>query len=153
MQIQAFFETQSSTLCYLVWDESSGDAVVIDPVLNYDPVNHKVSTTFADDVLSLIEAKGLKLHWSLETHVHADHLSAGAYIRDKMGAKVGISEAICAVQETFVEALNLDDTYSCDGRSFDGRFGSSAQLTKNSTACELSYDPSSLRPASWSANS
>lgn len=122
MQIQAFFETHSSTLCYLIWDEASADAVVIDPVLNYDAVNHVVNTQFLDGLLEVIAAKGLTLHWALETHVHADHLSGGAYLRDQTGAKLGISSSICAVQETFSLLLNLGEGQPCDGQPFEGQF-------------------------------
>lgn len=122
MQIQAFFETVSSTLSYLVWDADSLDAVVIDPVLNYDPVNHLTSTAFAESILAVIEDKGLKLHWSLETHVHADHLSGGAFFRDRTGSRIGISEHIQLVQKTFTDLLNLGSNQPCDGRPFDGLF-------------------------------
>jgi len=121
MEIKAFFEQDSSTLCYLIWDQQSRDAVIIDPVLGYDSVNHKTHTTFIDEVLSFILVEGLRVHWSLETHVHADHLSAGAYLRLRLGAKLGIAQAICGIQNTFKELLNLE-SQPIDGQPFDGHF-------------------------------
>lgn len=122
MEIKAFFEQESSTLCYLIWDEKTRDAVIIDPVLGYDSVNHKTNTTFIDGVLSFVTEENLTVHWALETHVHADHLSAGAYLRQELQAKLGIAHAICDVQSTFKDLLNLDAAQPVDGRPFDGRF-------------------------------
>lgn len=122
MEIKAFFEQESSTLCYLIWDEKTRDAVIIDPVLGYDSVNHKTNTTFIDGVLSFVAEKSLMVHWALETHVHADHLSAGAYLRQELQAKLGIAHAICEVQSTFKDLLNLDAGQPVDGRPFDGHF-------------------------------
>ena len=121
MQIQAFFETVSSTLSYLVWDADSLDAVVIDPVLNYDPVNHLTSTAFAESILAVIEDKGLRLHWSLETHVHADHLVVVPFF-EPYGVENRNIRAFQLVQEAFTDLLNLGSNQPCDGRPFDGLF-------------------------------
>jgi len=122
MKLKAFFETVSSTLCYLVWDEETGDAVIIDPVLDYDSVNHRVSTEFADGLVAAVQERGLTLHWCLETHVHADHLSSARYLAEKLGCKVGISAAVRTVQNTFGQILGLGPEWSRDGSSFEGCF-------------------------------
>lgn len=141
MEIKAFFETESSTLCYLVWDAETRDAVLIDPVLGYDSVNHKTHTTFIDEVLAFVASEQLVVHWALETHVHADHLSAGAYLRQQVDAKLGIAHTICGVQETFKSLLNLDASQPIDGRPFDGRFKEGDCITAGSLTLRVMETP------------
>lgn len=100
-QIKAFFDTATNTVTYLVWDEATRDAAIIDPVLDFDPAPARLSTRSADEVLAAAEAEGLKIVWALDTHAHADHLSAADYIRQKTGAKIGIGAHITEVQKTF----------------------------------------------------
>ena len=119
MQIKHFFDPATWTLTYLVWDEGTGDAVVIDPVWDYNPLSVSFSTQSLDEVLAFAKKKGLKIHYSLETHAHADHISAGALLRDQVGAKVGIGEAILAVQGLFKGVFNLGDEFKPDGSQFD----------------------------------
>ena len=100
-QIKPFFDTATNTVTYLVWDEATRDAAIIDPVLDFDPAPARLSTRSADEVLAAAEAEGLKIVWALDTHAHADHLSAADYIRQKTGAKIGIGAHITEVQKTF----------------------------------------------------
>ena len=86
MQIEAFFDARTWTISYLVWDENTRDAVIIDPVLDYDPLRVNIFEESIQNYTKRIEELGLKLHWSLETHAHADHISGGARIREKLGA-------------------------------------------------------------------
>lgn len=99
--IRAFFDTATNTVTYLVWDAATREAVIIDPVLDFDPVPARLSTGSADEVLAAAEAEGLKVLWALDTHAHADHLSAADYVRQKTGAKVGIGAHITDVQKIF----------------------------------------------------
>ncbi|ABI77399.1 metallo-beta-lactamase superfamily [Hyphomonas neptunium ATCC 15444] len=100
-EIKPFFDPATNTVTYLVWDKATRDAVIIDPVLDFDPAPARLSTASADKVLAAAEAEGLKIRWALDTHAHADHLSAADYVRQKTGAKVGIGAHITDVQKIF----------------------------------------------------
>lgn len=100
-EIKVFFDTATNTVTYLVWDGATRQAAIIDPVLDFDPAPARLSTKSADDVLAAAEAEGLNIVWALDTHAHADHLSAADYIRQKTGAKIGIGAHITEVQKTF----------------------------------------------------
>ena len=116
--IQAFFDPQTSTVSYLVSDPASGRAVIIDPVLDYDPKSARTSTGSADALLAAVQAGQMTVDWILETHAHADHLSAGPYIKAATGAKVAIGEHIRAVQTAFAPIFGASDVTG-DGAPFD----------------------------------
>ncbi len=118
MEITPFYEPQSGTWTYLLADSPSGTAAIIDPVWVYDIVSGVAETTFIDEVLAASENQGCNIEWVLETHAHADHLSAAGHIRNLTGAKIAIGRGICAVQETFVRIFNLNDV-AIDGGQFD----------------------------------
>ena len=117
-RIQAFFDESTNTVSYLVADPQTRAAAIIDPVLDYDAASGSISTDTADRMLAVAKEQGLTLQWVLETHAHADHLSAAAYIRSITGAHIAIGQHICTVQSEFAERFNLDDI-SCTGREFD----------------------------------
>jgi glyoxylase-like metal-dependent hydrolase (beta-lactamase superfamily II) len=118
VNIRAFFDEATFTVSYLVWDPATSTAAVIDPVLDYDPKSGRTSTKSADAILAAAASQGLKVEWVLETHAHADHLSAGAYMREKVKAKIVIGERIKTVQSTFRAIFNMADQ-STDGSDFD----------------------------------
>jgi len=118
VNIRAFFDEATFTVSYLVWDPATSTAAVIDPVLDYDPKAGRTSTKSADAILAAAAAQGLKIEWVLETHAHADHLSAGAYMREKVKAKIVIGERIKTVQSTFRTIFNMADQ-TTDGSDFD----------------------------------
>jgi glyoxylase-like metal-dependent hydrolase (beta-lactamase superfamily II) len=107
--VETFFEERTDTVSYLVWDPGSKQSVVIDPVLDFDPRNGRVSVKSADAILAAAENAGLKIIRVLETHAHADHLSAAPYIKQKTGATVGIGEHIRDVQWIFGPIFNATD--------------------------------------------
>ncbi|MCB9794360.1 MAG: MBL fold metallo-hydrolase [Alphaproteobacteria bacterium] len=119
MQIKAFFDDATWTLTYVVWDESTKDAVVIDAVRDLDPVNWQTGTASADTVAGFIESEGLKLGLILETHAHADHLSGAPLLKERFGAPVGIGEHIQSVQAVFKGVFQLDESFPTDGSQFD----------------------------------
>src|SRR6516164_5720865 len=107
--IQAFFDEATNTVSYLVADPATRRAAVIDPVLDYDHRSGKASVRSADTILLAAAGRGLQIDWVLETHAHADHLSAAPYLRHKTGAEIGIGEHIREVQRIFRPVFNLDD--------------------------------------------
>ena len=117
-QIQAFFDEQTGTVTYLVFDPVTRVAAVIDPVLDYNHRSGKVATASAQRVLDAAHGLGLTIAWILETHAHADHLSAAPFMKQKTQAPVAIGAHITAVQDIFRSVFNLDDV-SADGREFD----------------------------------
>lgn len=118
MEIQAFFDHATYTLTYAVFDRASRDAVVIDPVLDYDPLASRTSTDSLEKVAAFLRAHQLRVHYVLETHAHADHLSGSQWLRERFGAKIAIGERIRDVQKTFRDSLDLPHV-AVDGSQFD----------------------------------
>jgi glyoxylase-like metal-dependent hydrolase (beta-lactamase superfamily II) len=108
-QIRSFFDPESFTVTYLVWDAATRRGVIIDPVLDFDPASGRWRTTSADAVLATAAAEGVSLDYVLETHAHADHLSAAQHIRARTGARIGIGDHIVEVQSIFVPVFAADD--------------------------------------------
>ncbi len=117
-RVQTFFDPATFTATHLVADVSTGTAAIIDPVLDFEPKGGKLSTTSADAVLAAVAAQKLTLAFVLETHAHADHLSAGDHIRHRTGAKLVIGAHISDVQRVFAPVFDADDV-ACDGSQFD----------------------------------
>ena len=117
--VKAFFDPRTFTLTYTVWDPQTRDAVVIDPVLDYEPVGSYTFTESIDEIVAFVKAEGLKVHYSLETHAHADHLSAGQILRRELDAKVAIGSRITEVQDTFKKIFDLPPGFRTDGGQFD----------------------------------
>ncbi|MFT5450792.1 MAG: glyoxylase-like metal-dependent hydrolase (beta-lactamase superfamily II) [Enterobacterales bacterium] len=119
MDIKTFYHKDSSAFTYIVYSQQSKDAVIIDPVLDYDKASSKVGYQFADDLVGFIKTANLNLHYIIETHIHADHLSSAQYIKSKFPhAKTAISTKITTVQKTFKEIYNFTDLLT-DGSQFD----------------------------------
>jgi len=120
--VKAFFDPATYTITYVVWDSRSGDAAVIDSVLDFDAKSGRTSTASADEVIAYTKTNDLSVNWILETHVHADHLTAARYLKDQLGARTGIGAGIVAVQDTFAGIFNLGPEFSIDGSQFDRLF-------------------------------
>lgn len=118
MNIETFFDPATFTLTYVVFDPKSRDAVVIDPVLDYDVLSSSTSTTSITRVEEFLHREKLKLHYVLETHAHADHLSGSQYLKTRFGAKVAIGARIVDVQKIFAGVFDLADVPT-DGSQFD----------------------------------
>ncbi len=138
--IQGFFDPATSTITYLVADPASGAAVVIDPVLDYDPANGTVDTRSIEKVLEVVRSRGLKLDLALETHAHADHLSAATYVKAKTGAKIGIGEHIRDVQKIFRPMFMAEDIKS-DGGDFDLLFRDGETFKVGGLTFEVFHTP------------
>ncbi len=119
--LHAWFDDATNTISYVVWDPATRRAAVIDPVLDYDPRTGRASHRSADLLLAFIEEQELTVDWILETHAHADHLSAAPYLKDRTGGLIGIGERITDVQRTFAPVFGLDDVVG-DGSEFDRLF-------------------------------
>ena len=119
--VTAFFDEATFTVTYVVADPDSAHAAIVDPVLDYDPASGRTSTASADKVAAFVRDNDLSIDWVLETHVHADHLSAAPYLREKLGGKVAIGKNVAAVQETFQGVFNIEDL-ATDGSQFDHLF-------------------------------
>jgi glyoxylase-like metal-dependent hydrolase (beta-lactamase superfamily II) len=138
--IQAFFDEPTNTVSYLVGDRDTRQAAVIDPVLDFDPTNGEVDTDSVEEILGFAQNEGWTIEWVLETHAHADHLSAAPYIKAKTGARVGIGEHIRDVQRIFRPMFAADDVKT-DGSDFDQLFADGERFTIGSIEVEVLYTP------------
>ncbi|MEL6200831.1 MAG: MBL fold metallo-hydrolase [Pseudomonadota bacterium] len=120
--VQAFFDQATNTISYIVADPRSNACAVIDSVMDIDYAAGRITHASADIIIEQIEAQGLALEWIIETHVHADHLSAAPYIQEKLGGKIGIGAKIIEVQETFGKVFNEGTEFQRDGSQFDQLF-------------------------------
>jgi glyoxylase-like metal-dependent hydrolase (beta-lactamase superfamily II) len=118
-QIKSFFDKATWTFTYVVSDPEERVCIVIDPVLNYDPKSGRTLTQSADQVLEYITSNQLQLEWILETHAHADHLTAAKYLQDMLGGKIAIGEKVQKIQGVFKGIFNLGDEFKADGSQFD----------------------------------
>lgn len=120
--VESFFHKDTCTFTHVAYDRDGGTAAVLDPVLDYDAAAARTSTASADTVADFVRRRDLRTGWILETHAHADHLSAGAYLRDTLGAKLAIGRGIVGVQAHFKKLFGLGDEFVADGRQFDRLF-------------------------------
>jgi glyoxylase-like metal-dependent hydrolase (beta-lactamase superfamily II) len=138
--IRSFFDEATNTVSHLVADPLTGAAAVIDPVLDFDAASGQVATASADQLLAEAEIEGWKIVWILETHAHADHLSAAAYLKEKTGATVGIGEGIRDVQKVFCPLLAADDCEP-NGGDFDHLFGDGERIDLGTLNIEVIATP------------
>lgn len=120
--VYQFLDLATNTISYVVQDPSSAACAVIDPVLDFDYASGHVSYTGADKIIECVQENKLHMEWLIETHVHADHLSAAPYIKRKLGGKIGISRNITVVQNTFSKIFGESKEFLCDGSQFDHLF-------------------------------
>jgi glyoxylase-like metal-dependent hydrolase (beta-lactamase superfamily II) len=121
-QVQSFFDEQTSTFSYVVYGTGDPSCAIIDSVLDYDPKSGRSTTDSADEIIDFVRRQGLTVQWILETHAHADHLSAAAYLKAELGGHIAIGEHICQVQATFKDIFNLKDDFIPNGKQFDHLF-------------------------------
>lgn len=138
--IKAFFDEPTNTISYLVSDPETGEAAVIDPVLDYDHKAGTVDVRSVEKILREAESRGLKIVWALETHAHADHLSGAPWIKGKTGAKIGIGEHIRDVQRIFRPIFNATDLKT-DGSDFDHLFKDGERFKVGTLNVEVMHLP------------
>ena len=120
--VKSFFDEATNTVSYVVRDPQGRSCAVIDSVLDFDYSSGRTDTKSADEIIEYIKAEGLEVAWLLESHVHADHLSAAPYIQEKVGGKIGIGDQITVVQDTFGKVFNEGTEFQRDGSQFDKLF-------------------------------
>lgn len=122
-RVQSFFHEPTSSFSHIVSDPASGHAAIFDAVLDYDPVSGRTSREFADRLVAAVLEAGFTVDWIIETHVHADHLSAAPYLRQRLGGQLGIGSGITGVQQIFGDLFNAGTEFLRDGSQFDRLFG------------------------------
>lgn len=120
--VQGFFDDATNTITYIVKDPASNSCAIVDSVMDIDYAAGRITFDHADELIRQIETQGLKLEWIIETHVHADHLSAAPYLQQKLGGKIGVGSKITVVQETFGKVFNEGTEFERDGSQFDALF-------------------------------
>jgi glyoxylase-like metal-dependent hydrolase (beta-lactamase superfamily II) len=139
--VQAFFDEATNTITYLVKDPASNSCALIDTVMDIDYAAGRITFNHADELIRQIETQGLKLEWIIETHVHADHLSAAPYIQQKLGGKIGVGSKITVVQETFGKVFNEGTEFERDGSQFDALFEDGDTYMIGTTQAFAMYTP------------
>ncbi|WP_417496217.1 MBL fold metallo-hydrolase [Maricaulis sp.] len=140
-EIKSFFDPDTFTVSYVVWDPATKRAAVIDSVLNYCPASGRTTTKSADVVIEFVRAAGLTVEWVLETHVHADHLSAAPYIKEKLGGKIGIGNHVSQVQDVFGEIFDAGPDFAHDGSQFDHLFEDGERFRIGEIEAEAIWTP------------
>ncbi|MCD8524364.1 MAG: MBL fold metallo-hydrolase [Gammaproteobacteria bacterium] len=141
IEIKPFFDQETATFTYVVSDVKGKVAAVIDPVLNYDQYAGRMTTHAADEVIAYITAQQLTLQWILETHIHADHITAASYIKEKLGGFVGIGKKITTVLEYWVPVFNTSDDTPLDGSQFDCLFDDKQQFFLGESVITVWHTP------------
>ena len=140
-KIKGFFDEETSTISYVVYDMTSKKCAVIDSVLDFDFSSGTIDYHNAQKIISFIEKMKLDLEWLIETHVHADHLSASPYIQKKLGGKIGISEKISDIQNIFGKTFNAGTEFQRDGSQFDRLFKDNDEYKIGSIKCKVINTP------------
>ena len=141
LHIEGFFDEQTSTISYVVHDNIEKKCAVIDSVLDFDYSSGDIDYVNADKIISYIERNKLNVEWLIETHVHADHLSASPYIQKKLGGKIGISEKISDIQNIFGKTFNAGTEFQRDGSQFDKLFKDNDEYKIGNINCKVINTP------------
>ncbi len=139
--VTGFFDEPTFTISYVVADPATGKCAVIDSLLDYDPASGRTSTRSADKLIAFVKDKGLEVEWVIDTHVHADHLTAAPYIKAQLGGKTGIGEHISTVQNVFGKLFNAEAGFHTDGSQFDHLFSDGETYAIGSIAARALHTP------------
>ena len=139
--VKSFFDDETSNATYVAWDSQSKICLIIDSVLNFDLAAGKIFTELADNIISFITENGLNVQWILETHIHADHLSAASYLKKKLGGRTGISAGVLEVQKYFKTLYGLGDEFPCDGSQFDHLFTDGEKFSIGTLEVKVIHTP------------
>ncbi len=139
--VQAFFDEATNTISYIVKDPGSNACAIVDSVMDIDYAAGRITFDHADELIHQIEKQGLKLEWIIESHVHADHLSAAPYIQGKLGGKIGVGSKITVVQNVFGKVFNEGTEFQRDGSQFDALFEDGDTYMVGEMQCFAMYTP------------
>jgi len=140
-EVTAFFDEDTFTVSYVVTDPASKVCAIVDSVLDFDPASGRTSRKSADQVIAFIRKNGLKTDWILETHVHADHLSAAPYLRKELGGRIGIGFNVTTVQNVFGKVFNVEPEFKRDGSQFDHLFQDGESFKIGGIEAKAMYTP------------
>ncbi|RKF15679.1 MBL fold metallo-hydrolase [Alginatibacterium sediminis] len=141
MKIESFFDDATNTLSYIVIDPVTQAALVIDPVMDYDPASGRTDDASVQKIIGFIKAKQLKLELIIETHVHADHLSGAQYLKQQLGGKIAIGEHVSQVQEVFGQLFNAPESFATDGSQFDILVSDGQKITFGALSLSAIHTP------------
>jgi glyoxylase-like metal-dependent hydrolase (beta-lactamase superfamily II) len=141
VHVKTFFDQATNTATHLVTDSSGSSCAVIDPVLDFDLPSGRLSTNSADKIIAEIKSKKFRLEWILETHIHADHITAAKHLKDQLGGKIGIGKKVCQVQDVFREFYDLGPEFVSDGSQFDHLFDDGEQFAIGSNLANAIMTP------------
>ena len=139
--VQAFFDPATWTISYVLYEAPGSACAIIDPVLDYDPKSGRTRTASAERIVAFVREHDLKVEWILETHAHADHMSAGAWLRSQLGGKLAIGENIRTVQEVFRDIFNLEPEFRADGTQFDHLFAAGERFRIGNLDAQVWFVP------------
>ncbi|EWH11747.1 beta-lactamase domain-containing protein [Catenovulum agarivorans DS-2] len=139
--VKPFFHQASSTLCYVVYCEQTKHAAIIDPAYDFDYASGNIATEFSQQIIQFVESAQLKIKWILETHAHAEHLTAAQYLKRKLGGQIAIGAGITKVQSTFKHILNLADYQDIHGQDFDVLLSAGEQIDLGKQAIKIFASP------------
>ncbi|SNT75237.1 MBL fold metallo-hydrolase [Amphiplicatus metriothermophilus] len=140
-QVTAFFDEPTFTVSYVVADRASSACAIIDSALDFDPASGRTGHAGADRIVAFVQDNNLSVEWILETHVHADHLSAAPYLKDRLGGKIAIGANIAVVQEVFGEIFNAGPAFKRDGSQFDALFRDGDRFRVGDIAARAMHTP------------
>ncbi len=141
LHVQTFFDEDTFTASHVAHDPASKKTAIIDSVLNYDPASGATKTTSADEVIAYIKRNDLIVDWILETHVHADHLTAAPYLKENLGGKTAIGDKINVVQEAFAKVFNAESSFKRDGSQFDKLFADGETFSVGAINAKVIHTP------------
>ncbi|MCV6613936.1 MAG: MBL fold metallo-hydrolase [Cellvibrionaceae bacterium] len=140
-RVEGFFDPDTFTISYIISDPATAVAAIMDSVLDYAPNSGRTGTGSADQLIKRVQAQGLDVQWHLETHVHADHLSAAPYLQEKLGGQLAIGECITTVQEVFGQVFNAEQDFARDGSQFDRLFKDGDCFKLGELDCKVIHTP------------
>ncbi|MCB1914677.1 MAG: MBL fold metallo-hydrolase [Rhodocyclaceae bacterium] len=141
LQIEGFYDQTTGTVSYLALDRANGRCALVDPVLDFDHRSGRTATTGVDRLIARVAELGAQVEWILETHAHADHLSAAPYLRGKLGGRIAIGAQITAVQRVFAELFHAGPDFATDGSQFDHLFADGETFSIGSLRCRAIHTP------------
>ena len=141
ISVKTFFDTATNNATHVVCDTETRSCAIIDPVLDFDLAAGQTATQSAEEIINYVDSEGLKVSWILETHVHADHLTASVYLKEKLGGKTGIGSGVVDVQKKFGAIYNLNDDFTPDGSQFDVLFADNDTFSIGNLEAHVIHTP------------